>query len=127
MDGNNIVQHADAQTILNNYAGAKPQTQTTLSAIDDLLNANGADTGTDSGAGSQVQEALENAANGLRDTIGSLDIGSLLSFGNTARAAQANAAQTSEPQTTQASGETDEAEPAGAACPEAAGCTQPAA
>ena len=111
MDGNNIVQHADAQTILNNYAGAKPQTQTTLSAIDDLLNANGADTSTDSGAGSQVQEALENAANGLRDTLGSLDLGSLLQFGSSA-AAQTRQTQASETQTTQAQNEADATEPA---------------
>ena len=111
MDGNNIVQHADAQTILNNYAGAKPQTQTTLSAIDDLLNANGADTSTDSGAGSQVQDALENAANGLRDTLGSLDLGSLLQFGSSA-AAQTRQTQASETQTTQAQNEADATEPA---------------
>ena len=111
MDGNNIVQHADAQTILNNYAGAKPQTQTTLSAIDDLLNASGADTSTDSGAGSQVQEALENAANGLRDTLGSLDLGSLLQFGSSA-AAQTRQTQASETQTTQAQNEADATEPA---------------
>lgn len=111
MDGNNMVLHADAQAIMDSYAGTKTQTASALFAMESLTQTPEEDTGS---TGGTLRSAAEDVAGQIRDALGSL--GSVLQ--RSASSAPSKEADTTTPDA-QADDETAEAASAAAqACTE---------